>query len=100
MSTTCPQCGGNKELFGFARSVDANGRSNCVPGKYPCPICKGSGQITPDHAQRIERGKKMRGERLAKGLSLHEAAKGMGMSPVELSELEQGGLPGGMSGVN
>lgn len=89
----CPTCQGAKRIHAFATSHDNNGRRHCTAGWYNCFRCHGAGEITAEHAKRIDEGTQRRHERLASGLSLFDAAHEQGMSPAELSELENGGLP-------
>ena len=49
----CPNCLGNKKVLGFAPPDRAAGD----PGGWkavPCPLCQGSGQVTPQEAQGME----------------------------------------------
>lgn len=55
-----------------------------------CSTCQGVGSITIEKRDRIEAGRKRREERIARGASLREEAKRLGISVPELSALERG----------
>ena len=59
----------------------------------PCRICDGKGRITEEQRQRIITGQKLRADRLARDMSLYEEARRLGMTSVQLSDLECGRLP-------
>lgn len=89
----CPICQGAKKITGFATTMDANGYRRCNAGFYNCFRCRGAGEITEEHAERIKQGEALRQDRLARGNSLFDEARERSMSPAELSELEHGGKP-------
>ncbi len=82
-TTQCPTCQGRGELTGYAE-----------PGfrlvTVKCNDCKGTGEITPEHLQRIEQGRQMRRDRRARGESMTEAAKRLGMTIIQYNHLEHG----------
>ncbi len=83
----CPTCKGEKRPLAHV---------NPGPGRphrwerLPCPTCKGAGEVDDEHLARIENGRQMRAERLARLEGLNEAAKRLGMTPAELSAIERG----------
>ena len=82
-SIVCPECRGTKEV----------GVLVCPGGIFKmidCRMCNGSGEITPEHQARIEAGKKLRADRIARGLSLREEASRLGIDPIDLSHKENG----------
>ncbi len=85
----CPDCDGQKQFTGFVCRYGPNGGRGSVE-TYNCHTCNGVGTITPEHATRIDAGKKLRAERLSRDESLMEAAKRMGIRPSELSAIEHG----------
>lgn len=90
---TCPNCDGIRQVFVFADGHRADGTPFAENGYRHCMMCKGAGEITADHAERIKIGKLMRDERVARGVGLLEASKALGCSPAELSGVERGDLP-------
>jgi len=88
--TICPRCNGAKRIFVFADGHDADGNFVSTSGERDCLTCKGVGEITDDHANRIKIGKSLRDDRVAKGFGLREAALLRGCTPAELSAIEQG----------
>jgi DnaJ-class molecular chaperone len=55
-----------------------------------CRECGGTGQWTDDRAARFYEGQKIRALRIARGESIGEAAKRMGISPSGVSAIERG----------
>lgn len=88
MAETCETCGGE----GSTGPVHIN-RGDAPHewrGSMPCHDCDGTGQWTAERHARWQAGQKMRAERLARGESLREAAKRMGITPAKLSVTEAG----------
>lgn len=77
----CPTCDGCKEYEVYA-----------CPGfrrvLIPCSRCKATGRVTEVEAQRVEAGRQMREARVARGLSLRQEADRLGLTPMELADLE------------
>ena len=79
----------------------------CPPGRrfrVDCTACNASGQVLAgsQDARRVEvaiaEGKRL--NRIARGVSMADEAKAMGITPLELSKMEHGMLPWpGMEGV-
>jgi len=80
---TCPDCAGEKVI-----------RAVACPGFRPivltCEACKGTGSVDDAFLARRADGERLRMERIARGLSLREEAKRLGISPVLLSDRERG----------
>ncbi len=87
--TKCPTCQGDKVLFGLVKYA---GSKPCEMRQLKCFTCRGEGEITEEHAKRIEAGRLMREDRLKRGLSQSEEAKRLGMAHMTYSLLEQGGF--------
>jgi ribosome-binding protein aMBF1 (putative translation factor) len=56
----------------------------------PCPLCKGSGNLTAEAANRYERGRELARIRVNAGVSLRELAKMARLNPTVLSDVEHG----------
>lgn len=82
---TCPDCKGHKGGVGLFC-----GQGVSYQKWTPCSSCKGTGSVTKGHAARIERGERLRRDRIDRDTSLREEAKRLNISPVELSHIEQG----------
>lgn len=80
-SETCQRCRG--EGVGH---VLAGGKFREVP----CDACDGRGKVTPEHAERLQRGLKLREDRIHRSRSLRAEAAWRGISPTTLSLMEQG----------
>ncbi len=85
--TTCPHCEGRKD------------RTLVICGVGPrasiCNFCEGKGEVTPEKAIAWIDGQALMDDRQARGLSLREEAKRLGITPRELSDREWGRAPGG-----
>ncbi|MDQ3802952.1 MAG: hypothetical protein M3416_03750 [Acidobacteriota bacterium] len=84
----CPSCDGRKGGMAFV----------CGPGSdgmrwMPCSTCKGTGEITVAHLERIRQSKPMRADRVSRRVTLHEEAKRLGCNMGEWSRIEAGGEP-------
>jgi DNA-binding XRE family transcriptional regulator len=75
----CPRCEGAKVMFFAFRA-----------GSIPCFFCKGAGEISNEQAGWVELGAKFRQLRLKQDLSTREMAKKLGISVVQLSDMELG----------
>ena len=82
---TCPSCIGQGNSEGFACGP-AGGRYTTLP----CSVCKGAGSVSIDTASRYTLGRAMAKERNARDMSLREEAKRLGVSVVDLSDIEHG----------
>jgi hypothetical protein len=84
--TRCRQCDGHGQFLAF---VTRKG-GHCGMEHVPCSPCGGSGKLSAEDVTRIEEGRRRRDDRVARGLSLREEARRLGISAVQLSDLERG----------
>jgi hypothetical protein len=85
----CPSCDGRKETF-----VMACGPKGGWQGYRPCDRCKGTGEITKEHVERIRLGKIMREDRVnARRVTQREEAARLGCGIGEWSQIEYGKEP-------
>lgn len=86
----CPRCHGEKTWRGLAC-----GTFGCRDIHVPCNQCDGKGIITPEMAQWIEDGKRLKERRLSPPYrNQRTEATRLGLDVVRLSRLEQGLEPG------
>lgn len=83
---TCEDCGGRGEINYFCVLRDDGSGG---PDTLRCYRCGGTGKDSHPLEWR-KAGQMMRASRIARGLSLREEAKRLGVSVVELSEMERG----------
>lgn len=81
----CPDCQGTK----ITRAHLQTSRG-CKWREFPCFTCDGTGSISEKHAASIIEGKRLRENRLSRGMTLRMEAERLGISPTELSRREQG----------
>lgn len=87
----CPSCKGKGESFGHCNTgLDS---SQHYWGKVTCLRCKGTGKVADEMKQWIADGAAMAKARRDNNLTLFEAAKTLGISPAELSAMENGHKP-------
>lgn len=79
----CLSCNGTKEIHGF-------GCPGFKPITMPCPLCKGTGEISEEQSQWISHGKKLREARIALRRTLREEARLRGVGMAEWSDIEFG----------
>lgn len=82
----CPSCHGDGKVF-MSRLLVDGGHDH---GMFDCFVCKGSGKISPEHVERIAKGKQVMAARRDAGVSLSEAAKRFNLSTSALSGVEHG----------
>jgi methylphosphotriester-DNA--protein-cysteine methyltransferase len=82
----CPGCHGRGQAFMFATHADGR----CSAGYQDCLRCKGKGRVPEEQRAWIEDGARIRDARIAAGRSLRQEAARLGITAVELSEIERG----------
>ena len=87
LAIICPRCDGAKSVFG----VSWNER-RCQPGSLACDFCKGEGQVSSEMAEPWRKGHAMREARVKQGLSQREEAHRLGISWIQLNDIEHGRL--------
>lgn len=89
---TCPECEGKKRVEGTisqCRGPNAGFRKISLD----CWRCEGVGRVAAEVATRIADGKRMRLDRIARNFSPLSEAKRLGITVLELSDLEFGMTP-------
>lgn len=84
----CPQCYGEGNLKGFGC-----GPNVCLkPIVLPCQLCNGTGKVSAEKLEWVERGRVMRYKRVHEKpyATIREAAKARGLTVAEYSHMEQG----------
>jgi single-strand DNA-binding protein len=81
----CPECRGAKSSY----AVYCSDRG-CQTGVRACDFCRGEGQVSPEAADRWRAGKAMRDERVKQGRTQQQEAEWLGISPMELNDIEHG----------
>lgn len=87
--TTCPGCNGIKTSVAHIHKRPIETSEWRI---VPCTVCHGDGTITAAHTERIAQGKALRRQRLARRMTLLDAAKALGMSAAAYSRMERGDL--------
>jgi len=85
IKVVCPECGGAKSSY----AVSCSDRG-CETGVRACEFCKGEGQVSSDAGERWRAGKAMRDERVKQGRTQQQEAEWLGISPMELNDIEHG----------
>ena len=89
----CPVCGGDGVCYVLAAHTSAPAYiTGPLAGfaERPCSVCDGTGNISDDRAAWMTEGAKLRAFRDGRDMSLREAARWLGISPVEWSDAEHG----------
>lgn len=87
----CPSCNGNRKSVCFVNTgVDS---SKHYAEERDCDRCKGAGEVSEAILIAIEQGKAFRKDRVARGLTMLEAAEEKGVSVATISKMELGYLP-------
>lgn len=81
----CPQCEGRGWFDAFAMRA-----TGCSLESLDCPACEGKGEVSEATLARLQKGRRMREDRLARGLSVREEAARLGISLLQLGRLERG----------
>lgn len=84
----CPRCSGKKDTIVFVNTGQDSSKHYCE--LRACSLCLGSGYVTQDTIDAIEKGKALRQERVSKGMTLREAALREGVSIAAISQRENG----------
>ena len=82
----CPDCKGKKRVFAHVN----RGEKGCDFRHIDCSRCKAFGEIPKEQLGWIESGRKLRAERVARDVSLFEEARRLGLTSVQLSDIETG----------
>ena len=85
VKVVCPECGGAKSSYAVSC-----GDRGCQTGVRACEFCKGAGQVSSEAGERWRAGKAMRGTRVKHGLTQQQEAERLGISPIELNDVEHG----------
>jgi ribosome-binding protein aMBF1 (putative translation factor) len=59
----------------------------------PCTRCGATGQVTAAEAERVAEGQRRAADRKARGLSLRDEAARLGITPIELADIEHARMP-------
>lgn len=87
----CPSCNGNRKSICFVNTgIDS---SKHYAEERNCDRCKGAGEVSEAVLVAIEQGKELRKDRVARGLTMSEAAEERGVSVATISKMERGYLP-------
>ena len=90
---TCPTCGVDGVCYVLASHVTAPVYTTGPLAGFaerPCSVCDGTGEILDARAAWMAEGAKLRAFRDKRDMSLREAARWLGVSPVEWSDAEHG----------
>lgn len=79
----CRTCDGSGQTSGHAQT-----NLGCYWGPLPCSTCRGWGTIDADLLVRRRHGQGLIDDRRARGMTLSQEAKRLGIDVVELSRLE------------
>lgn len=92
----CPSCKGKGTSFGHCNTGPDS--SQHYWGDIKCLRCKGTGEVPDEMKQWIADGAAARQRRRDNGKTLLETANAMGVSPAELSAMENGHKPFAVKG--
>ena len=85
IKVVCPECGGAKSSYAVSC-----GDRGCQTGVRACEFCEGEGQVSSEAGERWRAGKALRDARVKQGLTQQQEAERLGISPMELNDLEHG----------
>jgi DNA-binding XRE family transcriptional regulator len=85
IEVVCPECRGAKSSY----AVSCSDRG-CQTGVRACDFCRGEGRVSSEIADRWRAGKAMRDARVKQGRTQQEEADWLGISPMELNDIERG----------
>ncbi len=86
MTIYCPSCNGRKKQRAHLNYGNGRGEWKDID----CFTCKGIGTVTPEHMALIRDGRKLRQDRISRGVTLRDEAAALGITAVELSRMERG----------
>jgi hypothetical protein len=87
LTVICTRCNGAKSAFGV-RCSDRGYQT----ASWVCDFCKGAGQVSSERAERWRKGRAMRDARVKLGVSQREEANRLGISLIQLNDIEHGRL--------
>ncbi len=85
---TCPVCQGNKESVVFHNTGADN--SNHYSSVLKCRFCGGDGVVPFEQHKNFRKGQLLKELRLSKRETLRDCALRLGLTPAEVSKVEQG----------
>ena len=85
----CPRCKGTG-LGGVAWISRSDGALGGEAVTMPCSLCLGTKQVSVDVGRWVIDGESHRKARVAEGISIHERAAALGITPARLSAMENG----------
>jgi len=83
----CALCRGAKAGYGVMCSD-----RGCRPAVIACGFCKGEGQVSSEAAERLRKGQALCEERVKRGFTQREEAIRLGISWIQLNDIEHGRL--------
>jgi len=87
-NVVCPECRGEKG--GFRVTCGSRG---CETSTFDCEFCKGEGQVSAEANGRWQKGRELREARKQQGMTQCEQALILGISPIDLNDVECGRRP-------
>jgi ribosome-binding protein aMBF1 (putative translation factor) len=87
VKVVCRECRGAKSSFAITCSD-----RGCRTGMRACSFCKGEGRVSSEAAERGRTGQAMRDARVKRGFTQREEAMRLGISWIELNDIEHGRL--------
>ena len=84
--TICPRCQGGRTFSAF---VDGPSGGRYEPALL-CGLCQGTGEVPEKVAEWLAKGTAHRLDRVARGVSIGQAAKCLGITAAQLSAMEHG----------
>ena len=78
----CPECHGRGKILTRHKDI-----------VLECQFCASTGEITEEQSGWVTEGRKLKDVRMEKRLSLHKAARKLGIQALTLSSMERGMIP-------